>query len=98
MGRFVQATCGDNIVVVELGPDVFALVNGDECLFAKNPDSFYKQGYYTEPEKPFTSGQIRAILKTIKKTIDEMTDKNYFQYCLGTTKEKVEEAYNSRVK
>jgi len=95
MPKLVKAVCGDHIVVVELSENVYALVNDDICLFAHNPDSFYKQGYYEEPSEPFTVKRIKGILGSIRKSIESMTPQNAYEYCLGRiTKEEIEEAYN----
>ena len=95
MPKLVKAVCGDHIVVVELSKNVYALVNEDICLFAHNPDSFYKQGYFEEPTEPFTVKRIKELLNSIHNSIESMTQDNAHEYCLGRIKkEEIEEAYN----
>lgn len=91
----VVAVCGNSIFVVELSDKVYALVNGDSCLFSRYPDSFYKQGYFEEPEEPIALGRKKQIMSAIKDTIDKMTEENIREYCLGSLKkEDVVKAYS----
>lgn len=82
MNDCVKAVCGENIMVIEINEELYALVNGDNVLFARYPDSFYKQGYFREPDH-VSDRDLRMALRAIRDVSERMKPDSAWRNCLG---------------
>lgn len=95
MFDFVKASCGEALVI-ELGEGVYVLSDGEgRCMFAEDPFSFYKFGYYDLSGAFIEKEKVGKVLKHIKKSVQELNWDNCYRCCLGQIKPNtIKEAYS----
>ena len=94
MAVYVRAVRGENGIVLELQEGLFAFVNGDACMFASNPDSFYKFGYFEKPDT-VPKEMIRKALESIGKAVEELSEENDWQTCIGLSAGEIKKAWEA---
>lgn len=78
MLKWVKASSGDKLVI-ELTEDVYALSGRGSCIFAEDPDSFYKFGYFDVSPDSVKIGTVKKAVKDLKEAADALSDENSYR-------------------
>ena len=94
---YILATVSNSSYVIKFSEDVHFLVSKDGYAFARDPDSFYKFGYFEPPEE-ISEEKWESIIKLIKESMEDFLEEKSGIKCYAIPKEKNKEAYEEFLK
>lgn len=80
--------------VVKIGDGVYALVplDGVHCNFSFDPNTFYKFGYFMEPDE-LAPEAVGRVLDTLNKDIEQLNKENEWKQCVEVTIDEIRSAW-----